>query len=64
LQNHMQSRCPQRTLNSNVPKKAITKAARSGNGYWGQSDSSDEEMQRIFEAKMVSGGRYGSSRQH
>lgn len=49
-------------------KKTKTKAARKNKRFGGRNKYtvplSSEEMQRIFESKMVSGGRFGSSRRH
>jgi hypothetical protein len=59
----MSRRCP---LQPN--KKFETKAARnlqsSAKNKKHTDELSEEEMQRIFESKMASAGRFGSSRQH
>ena len=73
LQRHMSTRCPLRPNKPNMHikmqhKKTKTKSARKNKRFGGKNKYtvplSSEEMQRIFESKMVSGGRFGSSRRH
>ena len=68
LQKHMDSSCSLRPNKPSVQKKTTTKMARRGRGSSGKkphkAELSTEEMQRIFESKMASAGRPGSSRQH
>jgi hypothetical protein len=48
----------------NKTSKATRKEKSSGGKKKQPAELSSEEMQRIFESKMLSAGRFGSSRQH
>lgn len=68
LQKHMDNRCPARPSKRSVPKRTRPKALRKVKSSRGKKphkpELTSEEMQGIFESRMVLAGRYGSSRRH